>query len=234
MLPESYLKRSYVQARRSISSWYGALGTIVSVVAVLNFFEEIARLPFSFLLQQILATYQAIVHGAFDWILWPFGLKIPSAMKDIIFIYGVVGSSFMRSRMSENIYPDHSNIQPIGQIAKVLLFPERKLGLIVVPGELGLSTDRRLVAAYSVSPEWLRRTFDFVLWPRVAAQYFRNPMVYFAEYSATFQTFPSDYTPGPRKEFKYDRRVVFLFQISAVFLVVLLILIVNGFLVKAT
>jgi hypothetical protein len=226
----SDFQRSLLQAKHSISNWYGMLGIIVASVAIVNFLHALSQFPIGAILRQLLDTYRAVVHGAIDWVTWPINLRVPATFKDLFFLYSVVGGACMRARMSENIYPDHDNVQPLSAIARVILRPRRLQGLVVTPGEIGLSTNNRMVVAYRIAPPWLRRAFDFLLWPRVVLQYWRSPMVYFAHYTATYQTFKAGYIPGPQKDFLYDRRLVLAFQVGAVVLTVFLVLIINGFL----
>lgn len=209
---------------------YTILGMLVTIVAVLNFLHAIHAFPLIPIQRQLLETYEAIVHGAFNWITWPLGFRIPSPIKDVLFIYGLAGGAFMRTRMAEGIYGPVSHAARLSSIARVLIWPMRSHGGIVVTGELGVSTKSRIGVAYSVAPEWLRRAFDFLLWPRVASQYWQEPMVYFHEYGGTYQTFAADYRPGGLKIFLHDRRLVFAVHAGMVLLSVFAILIINGFL----
>lgn len=209
---------------------YAVLSIVVTIVAVLNFLHALFAFPLLPILRQLLDTYRAIVHGAFNWIVWPFGLRIPGPLADTLFLYGLAGGAFMRARIAEGIYDPVAHPAKLRSIMRVLVWPNRSHGGIVVPGEGGISTKPRIGVAYSIAPKWLRRVFDFLLWPRVAVQYWKRPMVHFHEYGATYQTFAANYRPGGRKPFLYDRRIILAIHISMILLAVLFILIVNGFL----
>jgi hypothetical protein len=209
---------------------YAILGIVVTVVAILNFLHAIIAFPLLPVLRQLLDTYRAIVHGAFNWVVWPFGLRIPGPLADALFLYGLAGGAFMRARIAEGIYDPVSPPAKLSSILRVLVWPQRSHGGIVAPGERSISTKGRIGVAYSIAPKWLRRIFDFLLWPRVGIQYWKRPMVHFHEYNGTHQTFAANYRPGGRKPFMHDRRVVFAAHMILILLAVVLILVVNGFL----
>ena len=224
------LKPSFERAIHSMRGTYAILGIVVTAVAILNFLHALIAFPLLPILSQLLDTYRAIVHGAFNWMAWPFGLRIPGPLADALFLYGVAGGAFMRARIAEGIYNPVSPPAKLTSIVRVLLWPERSRGGIVIPGERTISMKSRIGAAYSIAPTWLRRSLDFLLWPRVAVQYWKSPMVHFHEYGGTYQTFAANYRPGGQKPFMHDRRVVFAIHITAILLAVALILVVNGFL----
>lgn len=226
----SRFAKSIRQARTAMFSWYGLAGTLVAGVALLNFVQQLLALNLDFIVEQLLVTYQAIVHGAIDWLTWPLQLHFSGWFKDTIFLYVLTGGAFMRARLAEGIYLARKP-QPVRVIAKFLLRPDREWGAVRIPGESGLRTGSRLQIAYGVSPKWLQMAFDLLLWPRVARQYWTLPMVHFHEYGGTYQRFRSGYVPGPRKPFLYDRRLVFGAQLVGVLSVTAFILIINGFLV---
>lgn len=223
-------RTSINHALTSMRGAFAILGLIVTTVAVLNFLYAIFAFPVSPVLRQLLDTYRAIVHGAFDWITWLFGFRIPGPLKDGLFLYGLAGGAFMRARVAEGIYDPVSPPARLPAIVRVLVWPKRSHGGIVVPGEGGISMKSRVGVAYSIAPTWLRRAFDFLLWPRVAIQYWSQPMVYFHEYGGTYQTFAAGYRPGGWKTFLHDRRIVFAVHAGVILLAVVAILVVNGFL----
>lgn len=229
MKSQTPIERSLRQAGKSILSWQSLLGIIAAAVSILNFIHELLQFPLTIVVGHLLAAYEKVIHGAIDWLTLPLHLDIPGPIKDGLFLYCVIGGAFMRARIAEGIYLDQGRIKPLCTILRIVVWPKRSLGCIVVPGERGLSTGGRIKVAYQVSPLWLRRVFDFALWPRVAIQYWMGPMVYFHEYGGTFQSFAPGYTPGPHKEFLYDRRLIFALQIGAVAAAVFCFFVLNGF-----
>lgn len=220
-MPPQYIRKSLLEGLKSLRDWYAIFGQIAAVVAVTNFVFSAFNLEAIFVLKAILNSYRDIVHGAISWLLYPFRLRIPWFANDFLFIYTLIGGSFMRSRASEGIYPDNGDAI-FWSAVSALLF-KKELG----PGT-SLNTGR-LYLTYKYSPDWLRRTMDFVLWPRVARQYFNQPCVYRNEHTTSIQTFAADYTPGGRKTFLFDRRFVFLVQVVCITAGVLAIVIINGF-----
>lgn len=224
-------KLGLTHTRHTAASFYNVLGIAVAALACLNFISAMIHFPLNEILKQVLATYQAIVHGAIDWLTYMLQFRLPGPLKDFLFIYGMIGGGFMRARMiDEGCKGSADHPKSLAVLGRILLWPHRTLGLIRVPGETGVSTERRLVAIYQNAPSWLRRAMDFLLWPRVALQFWRNPRVYKNEHLGTYSSFPANYTPGGRKVFVYDRRHRFYLQVGAMFTVVVLVIVVNGFL----
>lgn len=71
---------------------------------------------------------------------------------------------------------------------------------------------------------------DFLLWPRVARQFWKNPRVFYNDYLGTFPSFPVGYSLGQHKIFIYDRRHRFYIQVGAVLAIVFATIVINGFL----
>lgn len=224
-------KLGLAHTRHTAASLYNVLGIAVAALACLNFISAIIHFPMTDILRQMLATYQAIVHGGIDWLTYLLQFRLPGPLKDFLFIYGVIGGGFMRARMiDEGCKGGADRPKTLAVLARVLLWPHRTMGLIRISGEPGVSTDRRLVAIYQNAPSWLRRAMDFLLWPRVARQFWKNPRVYKNEYLGTYPSFSANYRPGSHKVFLYDRRHRFYLQVGAVFGVVVFVIVVNGFL----
>ncbi|MBK3842912.1 hypothetical protein [Paraburkholderia aspalathi] len=216
-------KKSLLHALSSIKSWAAVLGILASSVALCNFLSTLLSVHLSAALATLLTTYKLLVHGAIDWILFPLGIKLPQWIKDAIFIYCIVGGAFMRARMREDVYADPPKDASLLKSLKIV-----SKRVIVING--GIPMTGRMSVFYQVSPKWVRRVMDAVLWPRVARQYFARPMVHQNDYLGTFPSFPAGYKPGSYKVFLYDRRHVFYFQLAAAFAAVIFILVVNGFL----
>jgi len=216
-----------------MSSLYAVTGIVVAAVASLNFLAALVQLPLAAIVRQLLVTYSAIVHGALDWLLFPIGLRLPGPVIDMLFLYTLIGGCFARARAGEIVHRGGtSRPKSAPVLLRLLIWPERSHGLIVVPGEPGLSVNpSRIAAVYRHAPGWLRRTLDLVLWPRVARQYWARPRVYQNDHMGTFPSFEVGYTPSSNKFFIYDRRYIFMAQVAGVLAVVAAILVVNGFLV---
>ncbi|WP_150129666.1 hypothetical protein [Bosea sp. RAC05] len=211
----------FAHVPKAMNTWYSWLGVLVAGIAITNFMFSVTQLPLSTVVATLLKTYQAIVHGSIDWALYLFGWKLPGWIKDLIFIYFIIGGAFMRARQAEGIYSTHDT--SFLYAFKGLYSRHNRDGSTSIQGA-GLSV------MYQRSPIWLKRAMDLLLWPRVARQYIKIPMVYFHEYSGTYQTFKANYTPGPRKVFLHDRRKLFFVHLFSAALVMIFIVIINGFL----
>lgn len=216
----SGLGKSIRQGLSSLNHWYGWLGVLVASVATANFIFSLTNLPISASIGALFSTYKAIVHVAFDWITLPFRFRIPGVVKDLLFLYGIVGGAFVRARLAENIYTKRN--QSLRNAIRVLLsFPLRDI-------DGGYPLNSRFAVFWQHSPNWLRCLLDFALWPRVAIQYWNRPMVHVNEYLGTYPTFPAGYKT--HKPLLYDRRIVFTIQLAAVLLGLFAILVTNAFL----
>jgi hypothetical protein len=220
MADSTRLAQSIRQGFSSFNHWYGWLGVLVASVATANFVFSLTNLPLSASIISIISTYKAIVHAAFDWITLPFQFRIAGWAKDMIFLYCLIGGAFVRARLSERIYSEHN--QSVRNALWVLFsFPLKN-----VDGSFPLNT--RFATVWQHSPQWMRSLLDFLLWPRVAIQYCRKPMVHENDYLGTYPTFPAGYQTS--KPFLYDRRVVFAIQLLAVMLGLFAIVVTNAFL----
>ena len=97
----NYLSNSLAAAYLSLKSWFSFFGVLVAVVAVTNFIFSLFQLNVSEIIGLVLDAYKAIIHGLFDWMTWVFGFQLTWYVKDALFLYGLVGGSFLRSRASE-------------------------------------------------------------------------------------------------------------------------------------
>ncbi|CAH0356658.1 MAG: hypothetical protein WA085_05015 [Sphingobium sp.] len=233
--PNDEFWRSLNEVWRSMSGIYNILGIVVAVVACLNFVNSLGHLHLSTILSSLLATYRAIVHGAINWVTLPFRIRLPGYVDDLLFLYVLIGGSFMRARASEIVYRGDWDPKSMWVIARILIWPERWNGCIKIPGESAIPLNSsRVSVAYSRSPAWFRRVLDMLLWPRVARQYWRRPRVFRNEYLGTFPSFEVGYQPGQQKIFIYDRRYMFAAQISAVLAASLFVVLINAFLLPPT
>lgn len=204
--PETW--QSILAGVRALRQWYNLFGVLAASVAISNFLFALLNLAPAVIIRELFFAYVFVFHGVIDLALFPFGLSLPGWTKDLLFLYAVLGGSFMRARASEGIYSDGS----LKRAWYTLRTGKSAAG--------GLFLGSRLSSVWKESPRWLQRVLDFVLWPRVARQYFQQPMVYLHHYHGTHQTFAAGYKPGGWKTFLDDRRLVFLVQFCAVIIAV--------------
>lgn len=217
-------RKSIQHALQSLASWASVLGIVVSAVAICNFIFSLATLPITATLSALLDTYRLIVHGLINWLLWPFGWKLPPWLTDVLFLYGVLGGAFMRARMREQVYPTVPAKASLLRSLKIVCQRRVKLPDGSIP--LG----RRATIFYQESPQWVRRAMDAILWPRVARLYYSWPRVFRNDYLGTYPSFKVGYQPPKYKEFMYDRRHVFYMQLIAAIAATMFILVINGLL----
>lgn len=214
------LSKSIRAGFRSMSSPFGVLGTVLAAISTTNLVFTLFSIPVALHIQPVYASYIAYVHGLISHLVHWAGWTPPSWGKDLIVIYFLIGGFFMRSRGAEGIYDSKKSNSILAALRLVL---QRR---IVFPNG-AIPAGSRMTVLYQESPGRAKRVLDTVLWPRVAMQYFDMPCVYFHEYSGTYQTFEADYTPGPRKEYLYDRRMVLAVQLLIVSCAVMVLCITN-------
>lgn len=221
-------RKSAKEAIKSYATWYGLLGAIVTTVSVCNFLYTLLHFPISLTLATLLSTYRFIVHGMLDWLMFLTPWRLLPVTKDVIFLYCMIGGAFMRARMTDVRV---ASVDPSSSVWRTIQFIMKGKGHFSpdYPGqkELVVLSPRTL---YRYSPVLVRRAMDFLLWPRVAKQYWALPRVYQNDYLGTFPAFPVGYTPSHNKFFIYDRRYVFAVQLLIILGAVVAALVVNGFL----
>ena len=221
----SRIKKSIRESIKTHKSALVLFNAIIAIVACFNFITTLISLDVYFLFDQLLKTYRAIVHQPLDWIYAFFELDIPWFFNDILFFYLLIGGGFIRARKSEgSIYDTLENSSLLNAFKAFILKKSQD-------GHSYLHKRSRLQWMYMFSPMWLKRTLDFILWPRVLDQYWRLPKVYENLYNGSIQRFSTSYEPGGGKVFLYDRRVYFLTHLFVIVLGVSIILVLNGFLI---
>ncbi|EGQ7944568.1 hypothetical protein G8G17_003483 [Vibrio cholerae] len=217
-------KKSIAKAIESFKSVFAMGGVLAATIAVVNFISAFVSFDFAYMFQVILDMYKAFVHQPMDWFFSLLDITVPSSVKDVIFFYLLLGGCFMRARKGEQIYNNDSNATI--KTAFEALVHRKSIG-----GGVSMSTG--LSAMYQNSPRYLQQLMDFGLWPRVAVQYYRSPMVHKNLYLGTFPAFAAGHKVGEMKPFQYDRRVVFMTQLLFISFGVVCVFIVNGFLTMA-
>ena len=104
--------------------------------------------------------------------------------------------------------------------------------LFLDPNELTIDLSRGAIRPfaefYYYAPPYLKSFLEAAFWPLEFWSWFRWPLVYFDwDRKSRFLAKPGYYTSH---QLLYDRRIVFIVQLSAVILSVLATCIVNGFL----
>ncbi|EIV8661272.1 hypothetical protein [Vibrio parahaemolyticus] len=216
------LKKSINEARRTFNDGYSVVGIMVTVLSCTNFMFSLFNLERSDVLEVVLMTYESIVFGLIDWLTFPFNVTFPWYIKNIIFLYCIMGGAYLRT----------SNIENQGWEAKEGTIKSAVLAFLFkkTPGPGTPVFTGRIYLTYLYSPRWLRMVMDYTLWPRYFRLEMAKPCVYISDFSGK-SSFKAGYTPGSHKVFQFDRRVVFLLQLSVVLLSTFMVIIVNGFLV---
>ncbi|WFE92633.1 hypothetical protein K1718_27425 (plasmid) [Roseibium porphyridii] len=110
------VREAFVSTFSKVSNW---ISSIFAATAMFNIISNWSKLEISSLIAEILILYQKVSHLFVDLLLFPFDINIPNYVKDIIFIYIVIGGVILRGYI--RIYREFYDMEYNGYRSAVIL-----------------------------------------------------------------------------------------------------------------
>lgn len=157
----------------TFGSVWGWLGIIVGAISLINLGVMYFEVGVGPVLERVVATYKAIVHTGFDYLLFWIDWKMPVWLKDTVTIYVVFAGAAMRAS------PDHLAEAPGfgNDLARALVWPisiwfsrrnqfhARRILGDYVEGQVQRPDEERIASA---DQAWFSLTLNLVLVPVLA------------------------------------------------------------------
>jgi hypothetical protein len=89
---------SVKEALKAFRTWYGVLGSVIAILALINFSAAIFRIEFTEFLQLIVNAYRGIAHTIVDWLFFWVPFKVPTFVKDGVVLWLIFGGAFARTQ----------------------------------------------------------------------------------------------------------------------------------------
>ena len=217
--------RSIKEALKIFMEWYGVIGFVFGVFAIINLCVSIYHIDLNEFIRSISRSYQIIAHTFVGWLFFWLPFSLPTFAKDVVVIWLIVGGAVARTQdrfMRVRAYHLKETIHTaLGRQS---------------PRDINPDTSPYFERIYNHSPRWFRILADILFWPRRVYNFFRRP---FASVGKTrkytwydINEKKSDQEKSKQKEGyldDFDLRIVFFAQIFVIISTAIFVLALNTF-----
>jgi hypothetical protein len=151
--------RSIKEALKVFSEWYGVIGFVFAVFALINLCVSVYHIELNEFIGSIRQSYQIVAHTLVGWLFFWLPFLLPVFAKDAVVVWLIVGGAVARTqdrfmrvrayRLTETIHT------ALGRQS---------------PRDLHTDTSPYFERIYNHSPRWFRIMADILFWPQVSVR----------------------------------------------------------------